>query len=233
MRQMPLSGRVVFVDWHGVLSQDTFWMSILDRATHPLREELETKLAEMFTHGRTSVEAWMKGRVSAEEVVAALAVRLDRRYHQDFLVRRLYEDCARMQVNVELFETLRKVRSRAMVVLATDNMDCFARTFRKVHDRRRQPSRGSRTLADWAVVCDDLVCSSDVGALKAEDPVAFFGPWLSGHGLDFSDAALIDDRAGSCEAFAAQGGTPIQYAMASSDIGEVAAALDRWLGDVA
>jgi len=34
---------------------------------------------------------------------------------------------ARMQVNVGLFEVLHKMRAEAMVVVATDNMDRFAR----------------------------------------------------------------------------------------------------------
>jgi hypothetical protein len=54
---------------------------------------------------------------------------LDGRFRDDFLSRRLDVDCARMKVNAELFEVLRKIKAQASVVLSTDNMDCFAQTF--------------------------------------------------------------------------------------------------------
>jgi hypothetical protein len=64
------------------------------------------------------------------------------------------------------------------------------------------------TLADWAAICDDIICSSDVAALKADDPRAFSGPWLERHGLGFPDAMLIDDRADNCAAFTGRPGGP-------------------------
>jgi len=155
---------------------------------------------------------------------------LDRRFGEDFLVRRLHSDCARMRVNVELFEVLHSFKSRAIVVLATDNMDCFSRTFDRVRSRRRRPTLGSETMAGWAVVCDDIICSSEVGALKAEDPVGFFGPWLSEYDLSFSNALLIDDRADNCDAFRGQGGSAVQWKMRENDISEVRQSVGRWLG---
>ncbi len=185
MRQLSLWRKIVFVDWHGVLSRDPFWMSIRESATHPLRAPLEANLVQVFSREASAANEWMKGLVSSEQIIAAMDIRLDRRFREGFLARRLDVDCARMRVNVELFEVLRGVRSKALVVLATDNMDCFARTFDHLRQRRRRPSTGSETLADWALICDDIICSSEVGALKAEDPVGFFGPWLSAHGLRF------------------------------------------------
>ena len=49
VRQIPLSGRVVFVDWHGVLSRDPFWVSIRESTTHPLRQQLDANLAQVFS----------------------------------------------------------------------------------------------------------------------------------------------------------------------------------------
>lgn len=228
MRQLPLSGRVVFVDWHGVLSRDPFWMSIRNSAAHPLKPQLEAHLAGVFSPDANTANEWMKGLLSSEEIISTMDIQLDRRFRDDFLARRLYVDCAKMRVNVGLFELLRKVKSVAMIVLATDNMDCFADTFNRARRRRRGPTERSETLADWAIICDDIVCSSDVGALKAEDPISFFGRWLAQYDLKFHDAALIDDRADNCEAFAAHGGTPVQYKMTSSDLGQVADSLNRW-----
>lgn len=51
-----------------------------------------------------------------------------------------------MQVNVELFEVLRMMRAEAMIVVATDNMDCFARVFEHARNRRqRLTGRGNRS----------------------------------------------------------------------------------------
>jgi hypothetical protein len=133
-----------------------------------------------------------------------------------------------MKVNVDLFEVLRKIKAQGSVVLATDNMDCFARTFDHVRARTRRVKPESETLADWAIICDDIICSSDVGALKAEDPIGFFGAWLTANGLQFGDAVLIDDRADNCAAFAGQGGTPIQYKMTTNDVTEVVESLNKW-----
>ena len=76
---------------------------------------------------------------------------------------------------------LHRMRAEAMVVVATDNMDCFARVFEDARHRRGRLNRAWETLADWAVICDDIICSSQAGVLKSEDPQAFFGPWLAAH----------------------------------------------------
>jgi len=231
MRQLVPRRRVVFVDWHGVLSRDPFWISILESTTHPLRAQLESGLARIFARESGVADEWMKGVLSSDQVIATMDIRLDGRFRDDFLGRRLDLDCARMKVDADLFDALRTIKARASVVLATDNMDCFARTFDRARARGRRPAPEPslpETLADWAVFCDDIICSSDVGALKADDPVGFFGRWLDAHDLTFSEAALIDDRADNCAAFAGQGGTPIQYKMTTDDVSGVTASLNEW-----
>ncbi|MEU8399726.1 hypothetical protein AB0C28_31470 [Nonomuraea sp. NPDC048892] len=227
---MPRSGRVVFVDWHGVLSRDPFWASIRDDARHPLHSQLVASLARIFAGD--GAHAWMKGEVSAAQVIAGMGIRLDRRFRDDFLQRRLLADCARMKVNVPLIRMLREVKAHASIVVSTDNMDCFADTFRRVRGNRRPAGPRSETFAEWAFVWDDLICSSDVAVLKSEGPVGFFGPWLSRHGLTFADALLIDDLADNCAAFQEQGGTALCWRMNADDITEAAAALSRWHGAI-
>jgi hypothetical protein len=230
MKQVPLSGRVIFSDWHGVLSRDPFWVSIRSSATHPLRRQLEAGMAGVFASERDIANEWMKGLLSSDQVIAEMGIQLDRRFKEDFLARRLDIDCARMKVNAELFEVLRAMLAEAMVVIATDNMDCFARVFEQSRGARRRRGRERETLADWAVICDDIICSSQTRALKSEDPQAFFGPWLAMHGMRFSDAILIDDRADNCAAFTGQGGAAIQWKMGANDIGDAVSQLKRWLG---
>jgi hypothetical protein len=116
-----------------------------------------------------------------------------------------------------------------MVVVATDNMDCFARAFAKSRASRRRWASGGETLADWAVICDDIICSSQTRVLKSEDPQAFFDPWLTSHGLRFADTVLIDDRADNCAAFISQGGAAIQWKMGANDVSDAVSQLKRWL----
>lgn len=227
MKQVPLFGRVIFSDWHGVLSSEPFWTSIRRSATHPLHAQLEAAMAGVF--GQGTANEWMKGLLSSDQVIAEMGIQLDRRFRDDFLARRLDFDCARMKVNAELFDVLRTLRTESMVVIATDNMDCFARTFDRVRNRsRRRPDRRD-TLSDWAIICDDIICSSENGALKSEDPQTFFGPWLAAHGLTFADAALVDDRADNCAAFNGQGGAAIQWKMGTHDISEATGNLRLWI----
>jgi len=227
MNQVPLSRRVIFSDWHGVISRDPFWTSIRLSATHPLHEQLEASMAGVFDPARNIASEWMKGLLSSDQVIAEMGIQL----RGDFLARRLDLDCARMHVNVSLFEVLRVIRAEAMVVIATDNMDCFERAFTRARSRRRRPGRERETLADWAVICDDIICSSQAGALKSEDPQTFFGPWLAAYGVGFTDAVLIDDRADNCAAFTSQGGTAIQWKMGTSDISELTSRLRQWLDE--
>lgn len=231
MKQVPLSGRVIFCDWHGVLSCDPFWASIRRSATHPLHAQLDAGMAGVLASDRDIANEWMKGLLSSDQVIVGMGIQLNGRFRDDFLARRLDLDCARMQVNVSLFEVLRVIRAEAMVVIATDNMDCFERAFTRARSRRRRPGRERETLADWAVICDDIICSSQAGALKSEDPQTFFGPWLAAHGVGFTDAVLIDDRADNCAAFTSQGGTAIQWKMGTSDISELASRLRQWLDE--
>jgi hypothetical protein len=54
-------------------------------------------------------------------------------------------------------------------------MDCLADTFGRARSRQRRITAESETLADWAAICDDIICSSTIAALKAEDPTGSSG----------------------------------------------------------
>jgi hypothetical protein len=131
MNQAPLLGRVIFSDWHGVLSRDPFWTSIRRSATHPLHAQLEAGMAGVFDPSRSTASEWMKGLLSSDQVIAEMGIQLPGPFRDDFLARRLDLDCARMKVNVDLFEVLRAAQAEAIVVVATDNMDCFTRAHKR------------------------------------------------------------------------------------------------------
>ena len=219
---------IIFIDWHGVISITPFWASILCSNTHPLRGQLRDKLAEVFSH-TTYIHDWMRGAISAEEVIAHLNIRMDRRFRPDFLARRLHADCARMMVNTELLEALLMLAPKVPIVLATDNMECFARAIVSARSRpsRRHPRKPE--LRDWAGVFADFICSSGIGTLKAQDTRIFFGTVLSAYGLRFSDALLIDDRADNCEAFRRCGGCTLHWRTGVNKVSEAVEHTRLWL----
>jgi hypothetical protein len=228
---LPFVRGVIFVDWHGVLSRDPFWTSILTSPRHPVQSALKAKLGEIFSRDEPTAHDWMRGFHSSADIISTMAIDLPGRYGPRYLQERLYLDCRRMNVNVELFEILRYYRPEALVVLATDNMDCFVHAFGQARSHRSRSSPPPDSFAAWATYCDDLVCSSDVGTLKNEDPETFFGPWLADHGLTFADALLIDDRADNCDAFARHGGSALQWKMGADPVSRVQQLLGGWLTD--
>jgi hypothetical protein len=229
---LPLWRHVVFVDWHGVLSRSPYWSSIVTDPQHPLNRPLRSRLGRLYGDEQLMTE-WMTGRRRTEDVVAGLDVELTGRYSLDYLCRQLERDCRSMRVNGQLLPVLQIVRERAFVVVASDNVDAFAATYRRLAGRREPagPPAPERveTLTSCASAFDDLVCSSDVGVLKAADPDAFFGPYLAACGLGFGDALLIDDRSDVCTAFRAAGGTALRWTMHSDPLSAVVDTLRSWL----
>src|SRR5260370_36328531 len=138
MPQLPLSGRVIFSDWHGVLSRDAFWASILQHSGHPLHAELKAGMAGVFNRDANTAEEWMLGRLSSVAGIAGMGIRARARLRGDFLERRLVLDCGRMKVNTDLFDVLRRLRVEATIVIATDNMDCFVSAYERARAKRRR-----------------------------------------------------------------------------------------------
>lgn len=229
---LALWRRVVFVDWHGVLSRSPYWSTILSDRKHPLHSALRSRLGRLFSDADL-LGGWMTGQLSTIEVVERLDVVRGTRYTPEHLRRHLERDCRTMRVHTDLVRALRRVRDRAFVVIASDNVDCFAETFRRVTGRRGRPDPLTElpppdSLAAWAGSVDDLVCSSEVGALKT-DPHAFYGPYLRECGLGFADALLVDDRSDNCEAFRAAGGAALRWTMHADPLAEVVRTLESWL----
>jgi len=190
---LALWPRVLFVDFHGVLSTAPLWYSIRSNARHPFRARLEPKAAELFGQRWQTVNDWMRGRHTAAEIVELLDIEQPQSARRDFFLRRFYHDCRTMPLSEPLVEALRSAVATWNVVIATDNMDCMASMARQRRDIRS--------------FSDDLISSSEVGVLKAEDPAGFFGAWLDRHGLTFANAVLLDDGKANCRAFEEAGGT--------------------------
>ncbi len=187
----------VFVDWHGVLSSDPFWWTILANASHWFHERLSAEVAHLFAERRPLVDAWMRGHVNAPAVVDTLAAPQDGRCANEYLLRRLRADCARMRVREAILDAVQRLPQLTLLVIATDNMDCFAESVSRI-----RPLRSFH----------GVLCSSDLGVLKAEDPERFFGSLVRSHGLEPRDTLLVDDSASNCAAFEKWGGRALQFA---------------------
>jgi FMN phosphatase YigB (HAD superfamily) len=208
--QRQLWRRCVFVDWHGVLCDQPFWHSITENPRHQQRVAVTEAAQGLFSDSGPLVDAWMRGHIDAARVVSTLQVPEDRRCGPDFLYRRLLADCRSMVPRPELLDTLRALPVMTLVVVATDNMDCFS----DVVPRLRR-LRGTFYAA---------LCSSDLGVLKAEDPERFFGEWLAEQGIRPCDAVLVDDVEHNCARFEQFGGHAIHF----TDPRRAAAELTRW-----
>lgn len=183
--------RCVFVDWHGVLCSQPFWHSVLGDLHHPHHDLLTAEVDALFAGRGDLVASWMRGKVSSREVVATMGVGEDLELFHRLLIR----DCRTLSPDPRLLGALGEMPSDTIVVLATDNMDCFAEALSEMEDLRG--------------VVDLALCSSDLGVLKADAPCVFFGELLASLDVPSSRALLIDDAEHNCRAFEEIGGEVI------------------------
>lgn len=194
-RVLPILPSVIFVDWHGVLSEARFWASIRDHPAVAGSIDFDRALDTIFN--TDVVDEWMRGHLTTREVVARFLVGEDNPLLVAFLEHQVIRECAQSSTRRRLVRALKAMRGSHHLVLATDNMDCFSAAL---------PRRG-----DLRAVFDDYLTSTDIGVLKAEDPRRFFGPWLEDHNVDVDQALLIDDRAKNCDRFRDLGGQAIVF----------------------
>ena len=116
-----------------------------------------------------------------------------------------------MSLDGEIVQVLQTISQHSLVVLATDNMDCFVNAIDENREIRNS--------------FDDVLCSCEVGALK-EEPEHFFAPWLKSHGLSFRDAVLVDDSGKNCQAFKEAGGSAIHFTQRDSALASLARRFD-------
>lgn len=194
-RVLPVLPRVIFVDWHGVLSEARFWTSIRDHPVMATSIDFDRALDTIFT--TDIVDEWMRGHLSTRDVVAQFLVGEDNPLLVAFLEQQVIRECTQSSTRRRLVQTLRTLKTSHLLVLATDNMDCFSAAL----PRRR----------DLRSIFDDYLTSTDLGVLKAEDPGRFFLPWLVDHQVPVDQALLVDDRAKNCDRFRDLGGQAIVF----------------------
>ncbi|WP_339730073.1 hypothetical protein [uncultured Gimesia sp.] len=212
---LPLWDKVILIDWHGVLSRDPFWISILHNQWHPLHQQLSDATETLFTQKNDLVRDWMRGDLNANQIVDRLQVPLGQEFPHDYLQRKLVEDCQLMRTNGPLIQFLKEAQKAGTgIVLATDNMDCFHEAIQRARQQRQQLTQPAESKTNsftaTAQLFDGILCSSEQHVLKRENPQYFFADWLNRHSLDFSDALLLDDLEINCNTFRSAGGAAIQ-----------------------
>lgn len=166
--------KVVFVDWHKTLSTSQFWQHSEDSRLKP--EQLQAVDRYVFSSPSLS-RLWMMGQLSAESVCHVAAKHLNG--SSDDILHDLISSCQRMELcDPTVVEVIQALRERGVkTVIATDNMDTFTR---------------------WTVpalrldeVFDEVLNSADVRMMKKYP--RFFRDWLESHGVEPSEAILLDD----------------------------------------
>lgn len=193
-QKLPLESYTIFVDWHGVLCGAEFWSDILNNVSHPYYFQVKNYNSSLFSSDNKIVVDWMKGILSSESVLKhcrnfETTPKLERS-----ILRELKLSCMNMKCDSGLLNILKKYRSLSKIVIATDNMDCFYDCASRIENIN---------------FFDTVLCSSQLGVLKKENPKKFFLEWLTINNIKIQNSILIDDNIDNCNRFKQIGGTAI------------------------
>lgn len=176
--------KVLYIDFDGTICSDHFWRSLPS-------DERQVIQKFLFGADKELVTNWMLGKHSAEEINELVAQRLycnPKELWQIFV-----QDCEQMSVPSELIDLLQHLREHYVVVLITDNMDCFTRF-----------TVPALQLANHF----DMICnSSEEGRCKRDAEGASFTKYATAADCSLSDSILIDDSILNCHLFENLGGT--------------------------
>jgi FMN phosphatase YigB (HAD superfamily) len=183
--------RVIFVDWNKTLSNSCFWD--VDGFFEP--EKLDHLNTWLFKGNSSLVADWMRGKASSQDILTKLSHVLD--IPVNTLTESLITSCYQMTyISNTILPLIQKVRNSGIkVVLATDNMDVFSK----------------HTVPHMKLenIFDDLLISSDIGAIKTDETcngnLSFFSPYLKKNGFSLKEAILIDDNVTKKDFFESKG----------------------------
>ncbi len=178
---------IIFIDWHNTLSNAGFWHHWQE--THP--EYAQLIQGNFFANDVESTEQWMRGELSAEDVVTLLSKRIG--IPEQVLFKGLRESAETLPLIdnavMDLIKTIREAGIKTAI--ATDNMDTFLR---------------------WTVPAlkldtyfDDILDSHTRNALKADvderGHSVFFHDYLVAENVRPEDAILFDDATDFADSF--------------------------------
>lgn len=162
---------IIFCDFDGVLCHDHFWRSLSYVDYAKVQEYL-------FQHNRPLVHDWMKGRYSAEEVVAQIADALGMSY--EMLWNVFVDDAESLRVNTKALEKMHALRDRYITILFTANMDSFNRFTVPKHQLDRY--------------FDAIVNTYQEGMLKTEQDGLLLQKYATKHEAPIETCILFDDH---------------------------------------
>ena len=176
---------ILFIDFDGTICFDKYWRDL---------PKNEYKLIQnfLFIENKHIVESWMIGKYSSEEVnkIISDSLKLSYKMIWDTFV----EDCKTMSVDMDILESILKLRETYQTVLITGNMDCF--------------SRFTVPALNLNLYFEHIINSADTGSLKDENEGSIFINYAKKLGTDISKCILIDDSEKICNLFNMLGGTP-------------------------
>lgn len=173
--------KCVFIDWHNTLSASRFW-GHLEEA--PEGRHLFGRIeASLYGNLTGLLVPWMRGGLTTEDVMQAVA--RDAGLDYDLVLREFIVGCRRMRfVDTEITDLVLAIKVRGpRVVIATDNMDSFARW--------TAPSLGLTELFD------DILNSAELRGMKGDideqGRSVFFDDYLGRCAIGPGESVLIDD----------------------------------------
>jgi len=184
-----MNKKVIFIDWDGTLCFSRFWETL--SAENPAFSQV---VADFFTTEKEMIRNWMRGKYTSEEINKLLSERAN--LPEKKVWKSFVSDCQKMELDIKITKTIKKLRKKHNVVLITGNMDCFSRF--------TVPSLKLDKLFDR------VINSYDTGVLKTDDNGRQFFDCLSFYSSKISDAYLIEDSANTCEVFTKLGGRALK-----------------------
>ncbi len=145
--------KCVFIDWHNTLSVSRFW-GHLEGGTPEERRLFRRIEAALYGNLGDLLGPWMRGGLTTEGVMRAVA--RDAGLDYGLVLREFIAGCRAMRfVDAEVTDLVLALRANGRrVVIATDNMDSFARW--------TAPSLG------LAAIFDDILSSAELRAMKGD-----------------------------------------------------------------
>lgn len=178
---------MVFIDFHGTLCHDLFWRSL--PGEHQAR--IQSFLAR---DGHAMLTPWMRGELSAEAVNHKVAEATGMPFQSVWAS--FVRECETMHIQATALKAIDRLRQDAVVLLVTDNMDCFSRF--------TVPALGLDRHFDG------ISNSSETGILKADGNGAIFRQLAEHWGMHEDACTLLDDSADACANVTAMGGRAIR-----------------------
>lgn len=185
-----MSKPIIYCDFNGVISYETFWHTI-SLKEHPLNEYYNKIRDCFFSNEHEIITNWMIGKIKAEEVHKILSMESGADY--DILWETFCEECATIDLSVEILTRLQQLKSNYTVILSTGNMDSL--------DRFTIPN--NPILTD---TFDRIDNSYNLGILKTTNGGQYFKEVAHEFQVNISNCIVIDDSKDVCETFKTLGG---------------------------